>query len=111
MKKAPKPGAVSQFLKQDPNQEKHRCTLKRGSWVWHQDNSFCALTRFQTFGATATNFVAKERTKETSRDRRVEPSLLDVARWHEERLCGEKIPSGAVCRGKICLVKDGQENQ
>ena len=49
-----------------------------------EDNSFCALTRFQVFGATATNFIAKERTAEDRRDRRVDPSLLDIARWHEE---------------------------
>ena len=49
-----------------------------------EDNSFCALTRFQVFGATATNYIAKERTAEDRRDRRVDPSLLDIARWHEE---------------------------
>lgn len=49
-----------------------------------EDNSFCALTRFQVFGATATNYIAKERTAEDRRDRRVDPSLLDIARWHED---------------------------
>ncbi|CAJ1433768.1 unnamed protein product, partial [Effrenium voratum] len=49
-----------------------------------EDNSFCALTRFQVFGATATNYVAKERTAEDQRDRRVEPSLVDIAKWHED---------------------------
>eukprot|EP00438_Fugacium_kawagutii_P007833 Skav212612 [mRNA] locus=scaffold2176:249477:253407:- [translate_table: standard] len=36
-----------------------------------EDNSFCALTRFQVFGATATNYIAKERTAEDRRDRRL----------------------------------------
>lgn len=57
-----------------------------------EDNSFCALTRFQVFGATATNYIAKERTAEDRRDRRVDPSLLDIARWHEEVARAAALP-------------------
>ena len=50
----------------------------------HGGQLLLRLDRFQVFGATATNYIAKERTAEDRRDRRVDPSLLDIARWHEE---------------------------
>ncbi|CAE8615683.1 unnamed protein product [Polarella glacialis] len=49
-----------------------------------EDNSFCALTRFQAFGSTQMTYIAEERTAEDERDRRIDPSLADVARWHDD---------------------------
>ncbi|CAE8678037.1 unnamed protein product [Polarella glacialis] len=49
-----------------------------------EDNSFCALTRIQAFGSTQMTYIAEERTAEDERDRRIDPSLADVARWHDD---------------------------
>lgn len=48
-----------------------------------EDNSFCALTRFQAFGSTQMTYIAEEVSAENAIDRRVEPSVADVAQWHD----------------------------
>ncbi|CAJ1342618.1 unnamed protein product, partial [Effrenium voratum] len=75
------------------------------------EDSFCALTRFQVFGATATNYVAKERTAEDQRDRRVEPSLVDIAKWHEEDMTRLESREESVRKPKLEPEKEKEKTE
>ncbi|CAK0807576.1 unnamed protein product, partial [Prorocentrum cordatum] len=62
-----------------------------------EDNTFCALTRFQAFGSTQMTYIADESNKPAAVDSRIEPSLADVAEWHD--LTAQAALAGPLGRG------------
>jgi len=49
-----------------------------------EDNSYCALTRFQAFGSTQMTYIAEEQREDDIADPRLEPTVADVADWHDK---------------------------